>query len=330
MRRIVVLLLLSSLFALALFGGQPRRNDDQTLAMRLQRDLAEMRAEIAANGWTFTVGPNAAMQYNLEDLCGYRPELAPASFVEHMPGEAGNVVDEAVAEALPASYIGYISPIEDQGQCGSCWAFSTIGNLECAVLKKNGASQGQVNPDGSITVSGHSPEPDYSEQQVVSCNPWNWGCNGGNIAYDMLMPTHTGTGYYPGAMPEACFPYVAANASCSYCPDPAWTPVTNWSYLTSDTTIPSVTAIKNAIYTYGSVSAYVYADRFFQAYTGGVFNSKKKYRRTNHAIVLVGWDDAKGAWLLKNSWGPNWGINGFMWISYTSSRVGEGAAWVTD
>jgi cathepsin L len=77
------------------------------------------------------------------------------------------------------------------------------------------------------------------------------------------------------------------------------------------------------------VTASVNADNSFMAYKSGVYSSRKKYKTTNHEIVLCGWDDAKQAWLLKNSWGPTWGINGFMWISYTANRVGEGAAWCT-
>ena len=94
--------------------------------------------------------------------------------------------------------------------------------------------------------------------------------------------------------------------------------------------IPSVYAIKAAIYKWGSVSACVYADNYFQAYTGGVFTATDNYSPCDHAILLVGWDDAKGAWLLKNSWGPSWGVDGFMWIKYGTCNVGLGACWVTD
>ncbi len=130
-------------------------------------------------------------------------------------------------------------------------------------------------------------------------------------------------------MQETCFPYQAADLACSYCATPTWTHLSGWAYLTSDTTIPTVAAIKQAIFTYGAVTAYVYVDRTFQAYTGGVYNNTKTYRYTNHQIQLVGWDDSKNAWLLKNSWGTGWGIGGYMWITYTSCRVGEGAAWAT-
>jgi C1A family cysteine protease len=73
--------------------------------------------------------------------------------------------------------------------------------------------------------------------------------------------------------------------------------------------------------------AAVNATRAFQAYKGGVFNERDP-GRINHAILLVGWDDAKGAWLMKNSWGVRWGEAGYMWIDYKSNSVGTAAAWV--
>jgi cathepsin L len=94
--------------------------------------------------------------------------------------------------------------------------------------------------------------------------------------------------------------------------------------------IPAVTAIKNAIFKYGGVSACVYADDYFEAYTGGVFSNTDSGSQCNHAILLVGWDDARGAWLLKNSWSPSWGVDGFMWISYGANSVGYSAAWAVE
>jgi hypothetical protein len=89
-----------------------------------------------------------------------------------------------------------------------------------------------------------------------------------------------------------------------------------------------VDAIKNAIYNYGPVAAAVCVDRYFQAYTGGIFTDPVPCRQVNHAIVLVGWDDAGGYWILRNSWGTSWGEQGYMRIAYGTSQVGYAANYV--
>jgi hypothetical protein len=253
----------------------------------------------------------------------------PPEFLAHERGGYENYQVQDDAPALPHAYVGVFSNPKDQGQCGSCWAFSTIGSLEGAALMKAGAPNGQVNADGSITCSGTLPA--LSEEQVLSCNPWGWACNGGYFAFDMLMPTKVGRkGHYPGAVPAASFPYVGDTVACRIARNATYTPVTQWGYVESSNAVPSVAAVKQAILKYGGVSACVYADNTFLAYSGGVFSDNTYYNSINHAILLVGWDDAKDAWLLKNSWGPSWGIDGFMWIKYGTCNVGLAACWVTD
>jgi C1A family cysteine protease len=272
-------------------GELPDRTAKQE---KLRVQLESMQAEIEANGYTFTVGPNPAMQYSLEELCNFRPDLPLPAM--HLREAIDNLPDRATS--LPSSYNGYYTSIKNQGACGSCWAFAAIGLLESMILKNDGI------------------EVDLSEQYMLSCNPWGWGCGGGYWPNDMLVD--------PGAAMESCFPYVATEVPCQPCPTPYQ--IQSWAFVTEDNVVPPTDLIKQAIYTYGAVSSGVYVTNWFQMYTGGVFNNcKKRVNWTNHAIILCGWDDAKGAWLLKNSWGPNWGENGFMWISYGCNKVGDGA-----
>lgn len=299
--------LLTALFLPASRAENGQRQETAALKRaRLQAEIRAMEREIKANGWTFQVGFNEAMQYDLKQLCGFNPALAP-KVTSALGAETPPVL--VINQALPSAYTGVYTSVKNQASCGSCWAFSTIAGLEAAVLK----------------TTGH--EVDLSEQHLVSCNPWNWGCNGGYFAFDMI---DQGNPYYPGAMPETCFPYAAVDAPCAYCANPVWTTSGAWAYVAGSNKVPSVDQIKQAIYTYGSVSVGVYVDRYFQAYKSGVFTAcKKSVKSINHAVILCGWDAAKGAWLLKNSWGTSWGDKGFMWMKYGCNKVGYGACWVT-
>ena len=287
-------LVLAVLVAFVILPSLQAENETRIYNQELRRQelrnkIAQMRADIRANGWTFEVDVNPAMQYSIEQLCTFKPELQPMD-TDYEECEEATI--EAVR--LPAAYTGIYTPVKDQGSCGSCWAFGTLGAMEGAYKKKYG-----------VTL-------DLSEQYLVSCNTLGYGCDGGWFAFAMCKS--------PGAMLESCFPYKAVDAPCSYCANP-----TRY-YLASYGSVSTTTSkIKQAIMTYGSVAAAVYVNSYFQAYRSGVFSGCQS-GTVNHAIVLCGWDDAKGAWLLKNSWGTGWGENGFMWIKYGCSRVGYGAS----
>lgn len=278
-------------------GGPKDTIDPAAKRAELQAKVEAMRAEIEANGYSFTVGINPAVQYDLEQLCSLRHDLPLPKM--HLRDALYGIKDIARPASLPSSFTGVATSVKNQGSCGSCWAFAACGLLEHMILKKDNV------------------EVDLSEQQLVSCNPWGWGCNGGYWPNDMLVD--------PGCMMESCFPYTATDAPCNEtCPTPYQ--AQSWAFVTEDWVVPPTEDIKLAIYTYGSVQAGVYVDSWFQFYTGGVLDRcKRNPKWTNHAIILVGWDDAKGAWLLKNSWGEGWGEDGYMWIPYGCDRVGEGA-----
>jgi len=314
--------------ATSFLAGQPPGVKE--FEAQLTTRVEQIRANVENSGGTYQVGVNPAMQYSLDQLCGLKPELRQFDYQAHAQGGALNdEVEDLTAVAYPAKHLGWFSTVKDQGQCGSCWAFATIGNLEGAALKKHGAPQGRVNANGSISPSGDITI--LSEQQVLSCNPDGYGCQGGWYSFDMLMPSKAaqGAGYYKGAIPASAFPYVANRVACSFGTNTTYTPVSQWGYVGNGYGVPSVTAIKAAIYKWGTVCVGVYADEGFQAYRSGVFNGRSS-AQCNHAVLLVGWDDAKGAWLMKNSWSSQWGINGFMWIKYGSNSVGTSPAWVLD
>ena len=280
-------------------------------------ELAALRARGAAEGWTFSVGNNGATDRPLDALCGL---IVPDDWREGARFTTFNEKYE-LPEAFDWRDYDGCTPIRDQGGCGSCWAFSTVGALECNIRIVHGASV------------------DLAEQWLVSCNQeteppvvledGEWGCNGGWFAHDYHSGVKTDACGGSGAVIESDFPYMQDDLPCD-CPYPHHYFIDDWAYVGPEFDLPEVNAIKQAIVTYGPVSAAVYVDLAFHQYTDGVFNLSQN-ETVNHGIVLVGWDDklgASGAWILRNSWGDGWGMDGYMYIEYGCSNVGFGACYV--
>ena len=97
----------------------------------------------------------------------------------------------------------------------------------------------------------------------------------------------------------------------------------------NDSSIPSAEAIKNAIYTHGPVAVAVCAGFNMIYYQGGIF-SLDDYcgEEVNHAVVLVGWNDTDNTWIMRNSWGTDWGESGYMRITRGTSNIGYSANYV--
>ncbi len=130
-------------------------------------------------------------------------------------------------------------------------------------------------------------------------------------------------------MPESAFPYRASDAPCA-CPYPHEYLIDGWAYIGGEESVPETGAIKQALLEYGPVSVAVFVDDPFYMYYNGVYNHDAP-DEPNHGVVLVGWDDTlgtHGAWILRNSWGADWGQAGYMQIAYGCASVGFGACFV--
>jgi cathepsin L len=205
---------------------------------------------------------------------------------------------------------GKVTPVKDQQDCGSCWAFAAVGAYEASYLIRNG-----------ITVDG-------SEQYINDCaladdNTDAGSCNTGLAVKALQHMVRVGTAT------EATVPYTAMNKTCT---NPA-TPLDaiSWGFVNPDADFPTTAQIKEALCKYGPLTTRmrVVSDDF-KAYTEGVYNESVASDTSGggHAVVIVGWDNAKGAWLIKNSWDTDWGYGGFGWIAYGSNRIGRHTAWV--
>ncbi|RPH63305.1 MAG: DUF1080 domain-containing protein [Chloroflexi bacterium] len=270
----------------------------------------------AAHAW---LNIQVSAGYNQIEISDPSPAVLDSEATPPPADTAPNPLETLVDKALPASWdwraAGIVPAPRDQRSCGSCWAFGTVGIMESAIAKSGG------------------PLTDISEQFLISCNTSGWGCGGGLTAHKWHYNTLAINQIKAGAVLESSKPYTATNGSCTVTYNPPYR-LSGWKFISgSEWIVGSVEEIKNAIYTYGPITAGVCAGPAFDAYTGGVFATEEAEKAcdgyTNHQIILVGWDDATGSWILRNSWGPYWGEDGYMRIAWDTSRVGEGTSWVT-
>lgn len=270
--------------------------------------IEALRQQGQREGWTFEVGPNGATDRPLSQLAGA---------VEPLGWEAGAKFDPSLPERdFPTAWSWYyagVTPIRDQGACGSCWAFGAIGAFECGIRIRGGGGQ------------------DLSEQWLVSCTTAGT-CSGGwhTTSFEYLMPNgRQDPCGGSGAVMEASFPYKASDLPCG-CPYTHPYPLHTWAVVGQPGQIASVEQIKQAVLDHGPVATCVYVNSAFQSYRRGVFNACED-QWVNHVVVIIGWDDTKGAngaWRIRNSWGIGWGEGGYMWIEYGCSRIGYATCWV--
>jgi len=246
--------------------------------------------------------------------------IPPPLDLAHLRGDHfGN--GRVTAQSLPTRFDwraqAKVTSVKDQGSCGSCYAFGSIGNLESRLL---------IDGAGSF---------DLSENNAKECN-WdevnNYGggssCSGGN--YEMVVNLLT----QKGAVSESSDPYVAGDVGCNSSATPLKT-VTDWRII-SESSVPSTAVLKNYLYTYGPIYVTMYAG--FPAFNNYDGVGTLHYTGTewpNHAVLIVGWDDSliysggTGGWIVKNSWGTDWGgmcgygsERGYFTIAYGSANIG--------
>lgn len=237
-----------------------------------------------------------------------------------------------------------VGVVFNQGaRCNTCWAFAATA-AAASSLQKNYLEDvplaNYIFPDQTTgelasnpffnTGAGNGSIP--LPQELLNCMPIKQEeiCNSGwhGIAFDFMI--------YKKGIPMTKTDGANTNSLLKYTPGRKFTCQPNdgflkaasWDYVNSPPDkLPTVKQLKTALVEHGPLAAPIFYDECLANYKGGVFN-EKDFGTINHVVLLVGWDDDKQAWLIKNSWGADWGENGFAWIKYGSNNIGVFAAWI--
>lgn len=192
---------------------------------------------------------------------------------------------------------GLIHPIRNQGQCGSCWAF--------------GASESFS--DRVAIATGDNVKFVFSAEDLVSCDSENYGCDGGylNLAWDYIVNV--------GLVTEDCFPYDAEAGDAAACQNTC-VDGENWKpYKAINVQSLSIQEGQTEISTNGPIETAFNVYEDFFSYTGGVYTQQSQELAGGHAVKVIGYgyDEPSGLnyWLAANSWGTDWGIEGFFMIA---------------
>ena len=300
---------------------------ETTASPEIQAKLAKLRQDIDANNKPFTVGYTAALDQPIEQLAGTKiprdqPGLAAevnkrAELLRQIDLRSADVAKIDRQSLLPQGCsfdfrrLGKVTPVRTQ-ICGTCWDFTSMGAYEGSYAIRN----------GSLV--------DTSEQYNLNCAAAG-DCSGGwwMPVFDYLI------GH--GTTDEAADPFTGNDhLACPISLRPPYRAVA-WGFVSGDlTTIPPPLQIKAALCQHGPLATAVMVDDAFQAYAGGVLDEHTvHFDWINHGVTIIGWDDSKHAWLIKNSWGPVWGETGgvgsekgYGWIAYNTNNIGIATAWV--
>lgn len=186
----------------------------------------------------------------------------------------------------------WLTKVKNQGQCGSCWAFAAAGVVEA---------------HHNIIFSDPGLDLNLAEQDLVSCGGVG-SCDGGSTIQALRYISET------GIVDESCFPYRESDVSCNKCSD--W--LSRLTFIDNFASFrPDRDSIRERVVNYGPI----YVSMGIGLDYGGGFDSDSIYHcsddsGTNHAVVIVGYDDDADYWIVRNSWGSSWNGDGYFKVGY--------------
>jgi C1A family cysteine protease len=274
--------------------------------------LQEVQAGNAAAGVSWTAGETSMLllgdaerklRLGARDPDELPPEQRPAALMKTRAEKAGVGAAPTSFDWRNVNGQNFISPIKDQGACGSCVAFGTNAAIDAAM---------RIAVNLPLTAPHADFLQDLSEAQLFYCG-------GGTCSYGWYAHLALAYCQSQGVIGESAYPYTPGQQACNQ-PVGWQSQVTK---ITSSTLLSSVQSMKEMLAASGPLvvpSMKVYAD--FYTYSGGVYswNGSAGYEG-RHCICVVGYDDSQQAWICKNSWGTGWGIQGYFLIKYGECNI---------
>ncbi|CAH8486110.1 unnamed protein product [Schistosoma intercalatum] len=241
---------------------------------------------------SYTMGLNQFCDMDWNEL---KTILFPNEFINHHPlwNDQTEELPLLSQKSLPLTWdwrdYGLVTSVKDQGLCGSCWAFSTTGAIEGQFIKK------------------YKKSINLSEQQLIDCSYsfGNHGCHGGTMdqSFNYLKK-------YP-IESEKNYPYQGVESSCHFHLSKGIIKIKKFI----DLPTKNEKILQKAVYHYGPISVAIDASLDLLFYKSGIFESRScSSSLLNHAVLVVGYgtEHNKDYWLIKNSWGDKWGMNGYI------------------
>ena len=259
----------------------------------IYRETLRFIDETNSKNLTFQVGVNQFADLTDAEFKQYYLGFSYESKPEKSSGSTFLPANFAVLpEEVDWRTKGYVTPIKNQGMCGSCWSFSATGSLEGQHFKKTGK-----------LVS-------LSEQNLVDCSTkeGNHGCKGGLMDFAFNYVQKNG-----GIDTEASYPYTARDGTCKFKESSVGATCSGHVDVTPKR---SEEALQKAVAEIGPISVAIDASsRYFRTYKSGVLIDRAcSSVRLDHGVLAIGYGtlDGQAYWLVKNSWGTSWGDEGFI------------------
>jgi len=286
----------------SLFKLKHAKTYKSSLELALRKNIFEKNlnyikshnAEAALGKHTYTLAVNAFADLTHEEFLAQRTSPKKRVFFPDL--NVPKVDTSSLATEVDWRTHGYVTGVKDQGQCGSCWTFSATGSMEGQHKNKTGE-----------LVS-------LSEQNLVDCvHPYTDGCEGGQMddAFDYVISN--------GINSESAYPYHARDGSCKFDENAVVATMTAKHDIRM-----SEAALQKAVSDVGPISIGIDASHSsFQFYNSGVYDpSVCSSYQLDHGVLAVGYGTYEGTdyWMVKNSWGANWGLDGYIMMVRNSNN----------